>query len=103
MIKAIGQVQSDDRLQNQLQSNLQPFIRSLTENAILSGIILQQVDLVVGDNTVVHKLNKKLQGWYLVRVRASASIYDKQDDNPNPNKTLILNSSAAVTVDIAVF
>lgn len=68
-----------------------------------SGILLKQVSLKTGDNTIDHKLGRNLQGWQLVRVRAAATIYDKQDNNQLQSRTLILNSSAPVVVDIFVF
>lgn len=68
-----------------------------------SGVLLKQVSLVVGDNTIDHRLGRNLQGWQLVRIRASAIIYDKQDSNQLQSRTLVLNSSAPVVVDIFVF
>lgn len=68
-----------------------------------NGIILKNVKLVAGDNTINHKLGRDLQGWQLIRVRAAATVYDKQDSNQLKSRTLILNSSAPVVVDLFVF
>lgn len=68
-----------------------------------SGILLKQISLTAGDNTIDHRLGRNLQGWQLVRVRAAATIYDKQDANQLQSRTLVLNSSAPVVVDIFVF
>jgi hypothetical protein len=68
-----------------------------------SGVRLLSVTLVVGDNVINHRLGRKLQGWQLTRQRAAASIYDKQDNNNTPSLTLILNSTATVTVDLFVW
>lgn len=68
-----------------------------------SSSILQSVSLVTGANVINHKLGQPLQGWNIVRQRAAASIYDEQDSNPRPNLTLVLVSSADVSVDIEVF
>lgn len=68
-----------------------------------SGVILKNVKLSIGDNTIDHRLGRELQGWQLIRVRAAAIIYDKQDSNQLKSKTLVLNSSAAVVVDLFVF
>lgn len=78
-------------------------VKSLTDNPVLVGIILKEVDLVVGDNVIQHKLGRDLQGWYFVRVRGVSNIYDKQGSNNTPDKTLVLNSSAVVSNDIYVF
>ena len=67
------------------------------------SIILKNVALINGTTVVNHKLGRNLQGWKIIRLRASATIYDNQDSNQTPNLTLILVSNAAVTVDLEVF
>jgi len=90
---------ADMQMQTLWASQLNP----LLTNPALQGNILKSVVLASGDNTINHKLGRKLQGWIIVRQRASASMYDKQDSNARPELTLVLNASAAVTVDIYVF
>jgi len=80
-------------------SALQPLLR----NPITNGIILEKVALLVGSNTIQHKLDRKLQGWVLVRKGAAADVYDTQDTNTTPDRTLVLVSDAVVTVNIYVF
>lgn len=103
-MKAIAKVQTTNREINQLQSNI---ITQLNQqrptNLLAAGVILEKISLIAGNNTINHKLDRNLQGWFIIRQRSSASIYDKQDSNQIPDKTLILNSSADVTVDIFVF
>jgi hypothetical protein len=69
----------------------------------VQGQILPSVNLAVGLNKISHKLGRKLQGWFIVRQRASATIYDTQDVNKTPDINLYLNSSSIATVDIFVF
>lgn len=102
-IKAISKVQTDNREVNQLQSNMLSQVNSLSQNAISNGTILSNIALKTGDNDVNTKLGRKLIGWIIIRQRSAATFYDKQDTNKNPDKTLVLNSSADVTVDIYVF
>lgn len=102
-MQSIPKVQTDNREVNQLQSNILTYLNTMGQNALLSGITLQNISLVSGDNTINTKLNRKLQGWFIVRQRGAAQIYDKQDSNKTPNSTLVLNASAAVSVDIFVF
>jgi|LakMenEpi03Aug12_release.lakeMendotaPanAssembly.Ray.scaffolds.fasta_scaffold04620_26 hypothetical protein len=94
---------SDDQslmlMQTAWASSINPILALPTNN----GVTLQSVVLKAGDNTIDHKLGRVLQGWMLVRVRAAAVIYDKQDSNQVKSRTLILNSSAPVTVDLYVF
>lgn len=70
---------------------------------ILDGVLLPGVELVSGSNVVPHMLGRVLRGWIPVRVRADATLYDTQDDNDAPSKTLLLTASADVTVDLWVF
>lgn len=102
-MQAIAKVQTDNREVNQLQSNILSYLNTIGQNALLSGVILANQSLKSGDNTINTKLNRKLQGWFIIRQRGPASLYDKQDSNQTPNSTLILNSSANVSVDIFVF
>lgn len=86
-----------------MQTSWAADINPLLKNAVLQGILLKNVSLTTGANSVNHKLGRKLQGWMLTRVRAAATIYDTQDANSMPELTLTLNSSANVVVDIYVF
>lgn len=96
-------IQTNDFDTNQLQSNIIPPLNKLLNLPLNSSVLLTEVSLAVGDNTINHLLARKLRGWYIVRKRANSDIYDKQDTNPLQTDTLILNSSAAVTVDLIVF
>lgn len=95
----LPQKQTLDQMQTKWASILNPVIKAPTNNAS----ILQSVSLVVGTNSVNHLLGQKLQGWYIVRLRAASTIYDMQDTNQTPQLTLVLNASAPVVVDLAVF
>lgn len=68
-----------------------------------SGRIVKDVELVVGNNVIDHKLGRKLQGWYIVRKRGPGNVYDTQDTNNSPELTLNLVSDAVVSVNIFVF
>jgi hypothetical protein len=96
-------VQTTDRNINQLQTNIISALQPLLLGGILDGTVLTNVSLVSGSNAVPHGLNRKLQGWIIVRQRAAATVYDTQDNNPNPTSTLLLTSSAGVVVDLYVF
>jgi hypothetical protein len=61
---------------------------------------LEGVKLVMGNNVINHKLNRKLQGWIITDITASASIYRSAPIN---DLTLTLNSSALTTVNLMVF
>jgi hypothetical protein len=87
------------QLQTVWRSILEPFLRKQQNQSI----ILKNISLISGTTTVKTGLDRPLEGWKIVRQRASASIYDNQDANADPASSLILISSAAVVVDIEVF
>lgn len=106
---SIPKVQSQDRITNQLQENIINGVSQL-QNQVNSqalpfngGKILPNVSLLAGQNTINHGLGKVLTGWYLVRIRANAIVWDSQDGNKSGNTTLILNASAPVSVDVFCF
>lgn len=71
-------------------------------NPILDGVQQNNVVLAIGDNAINHKLQRKPQGYIIVGMRnAYSQIIDVVSQTPN--LTLILNSSAATTVDIYVY
>lgn len=68
-----------------------------------NSTILTDVELAIGSNTIQHGLGFPLSGWSVVRINGVASLYDTQATNTNPSATLILVSSAVVTVNLEVF
>lgn len=99
----LQKIQTADRVINMIQDNVSNILDPLSSKDILQGQILQNVVLLSGANTIAHKLNRKLIGWFIVRQRASATVYDTQDTQARPDIFLSLVSSANVTVDLYVF
>lgn len=86
-----------------LETNWAKILNPIISNPSLQSILLQNISLASGANVINHKLGRKLQGWKIVRQRASASVYDTQDTNIHPDLTLFLTSSGIVSVDLEVF
>lgn len=95
--------QTDDRQFNQFQQALSSALQPITSLPTATSSLLTSISLVAGVNTINHKLNRKLLGWYPVRVRAESTLWDEQDTNPNPTQTLILNCTNDVVIDLIVF
>lgn len=72
-------------------------------NEIVNGQLLQNQPLINGVTVVNHKLGRKLVGWFIVGINGAASVYDSQATNQTPQLTLVLNSNAAVSVNLWVF
>lgn len=102
-MKALVNQQTNDRSINQIQQFIAQTLQPLITNPLLFGNIVSSVQLKTGTNIVNHGLGRMLQGWSLVRKRGAADVYDQQDTNPNPSKTLVLVSTADVSVDVYCF
>lgn len=102
-IMSLPIAKSDDKDLMLMQTTWSAQLNQLLQNPCNIGMLLKEVSLVNGANVINHKLGRKLQGWAIVRKRASADIYDTQDTNNKPSLTLLLQSNANVTVDLYVF
>lgn len=102
---ALTQFNGGDLSFQLLQDSWAAKLEPLLKNPVNNVTILKNVSLLAASNpnVVNHLLGRKLQGWFIVRQRAAASVYDAQDTNQSPTLTLNLRTSADVTVDIAVF
>lgn len=104
MLKKIKKVFSEDREVNQLQENIEQVITPIIDKQILDGIIIKSISLIAGqDNPISHKLSRPLRGWVIVRKREQSDIWDTQDTNTQKSRTLNLQCSTNVTVDLWVF
>lgn len=95
--------QSDNKELSLLQTSWSTAINPVLKFPINQGDVLQGVVLAIGTNVINHLLGRKLIGWFIVRQRALANVYDTQDSNTRPAISLFLVSDAVVTVDIFVF
>jgi|SRR5687768_8805933 hypothetical protein len=86
-----------------LQAKWAAILNPLLGNPSLDSLILENVSLASGTNTINHTLGRKLQGWRIILINGAATIYDKQGLNQTPDLTLILVSNAAVIVSLEVF
>lgn len=87
-----------------LQTSWSSQLNPLLSFALNNGLLLKNVVLSTGSNTINHKLGRNLQGWFVTRMRnAFVQIYDTQDSNQMQDKTLTLNSSGSCTIDLIVF
>ena len=100
---SLGIYKSDDQSVTLLQTNWSTQLNPLLNNPVNSSIILKNIKLVAGSNAINTTLGKVLKGWSIIRQRSAGSVYDNQDNNPNPSLTLLLISSAAIEVDLQVF
>ena len=94
---------NDDNAFNLLVTNWSSQIDPVLNFPINNGLILKDVETVSGQNIINHKLDRKLQGWFIVRQRGNAIFYDNQVNNPLPDKSLWLIASSGITIDLLCF
>lgn len=83
-------------MQSAWTSVLNPFLR----RPVLNGVLLQGVELAVGDTVISHKLGRAPQGWIISDIDGAAQIYRDAPFNP---LTLTLNSDAVVSVNLYIY
>jgi hypothetical protein len=102
--KLLLKLQSEDPVVNKLQDQLKLAVNPVLLNPLISGHLLEDVELTANAQTIVqHKLGRTLKGWMICRQDELAGIYDMQADNATPDKTLSLVSTTDVTVSLWVF
>jgi hypothetical protein len=109
---SVAKVKTGSREVDQLQSNILSKLNGLLSEPLLGGHIIDNVALTAPTidkpiNSIPHGLDQILTGWILTRIHGPVSsppvIFDAQNINQTPNKTLNLVTTADVTVNIYVF
>ncbi len=93
---------SDDRTLMLLQSGYGTKLNPLLSNPLNQGQLLTGISLISGTTVINHKLGRKMVGWFLTDLNASATIF-RPATAPFNELTLTLTSSALVTANLYVF
>lgn len=78
-------------------------VRQLDAESDEPAIAIVGVKLTTTPTAIPHQLDHALVGWQMSRIRANAVVWDQQDTNKTPDRTLVLVASADVTVDLLVW
>lgn len=104
MIPQLRRIRSSDNNIRQLQDATDAVFKVIIDKAILDGNLLQDIPLDSAIlNSVDHKLGRSPRGYIVVRSNANSNVWDSQDVNPMPTKTLNLNCDVNVTISLWVF
>jgi hypothetical protein len=95
-------VTTEDEVLEQLQDNAEPIMRQVEKAFSLDGVLLKK-QTINGVTFVNHGLGRAPKGYIVVRRRADVTVFDEQDGNKNPAKTLKLSTAASVVADLWVF
>jgi len=85
-----------------VQQNIEPIARQFNALPFADGVHLKE-KTISGTTDLLHGLERAPIGWMITRKRGNAVVYDEQDNNKAPTKSLSLNSSADVEIDVWVF
>lgn len=90
---------ADDDLR-QVQDAVGFVFQDILSKEILDGRIIKDI-FVSGPTVIEHGLQRKMQGYILVKKNADENVWDSV--TLTPARTFLLNSSGDVTVTIWVF
>lgn len=92
------------RVINSLQQNVQDAVNPMAIKVQNDSTLLTNISLKVANNptTINHTLGRVLLG-YNVMLKGNAVVWDSQDSNKSPQLTLLLNTSADVTISLLVY
>lgn len=99
----LSRVQANESSVNRLQDQIIPAVNGLLSAPLAESVLLEDVSLFAGANIVNHGLGRPLRGWIVTRMRGAAMVFDTQDTNRTPARTLALQASANVSLDLMVF
>ena len=102
---ASGNLASDMNLSlNQLQDSLVNSLNPVFKIAMLDGVLITNIVLVSGVNTISNPILRLVQGVLIVKKSAFADVHTGgQTTNITPNKTIVLTASAPCTIDCWIF
>ena len=83
-----------------LQTRWKAEIDPVLANPMTNILILKNIYLQVGNNSVPHLLQRVQQGWVILDINAASAIYRYL---PFDSAYLFLNASASCTVNLGVF
>lgn len=91
---------NDDQPFQLMQSSWSSQLNPVLSNPMTNMLILSNLKLVTGTNTINHLLNQTQQGWVITDLQGAVTPYRNAPFN---SKTLSLYASAPVTCSIGVF
>lgn len=96
-------LKTEDQDLSLMQSKWKSILDPIISNPANNSLVLSNLTLISGDNTINHLLGRKLQGWIVIGNSAATTFYDKQSSNQQPQLTLALHTSGACVVSLLVF
>lgn len=89
------------RTVNQLQDHIVQAINPLLNLPLSTSNFLEDIDLVMGSNSINHGLGRILRGYIITKQNSVVDLYE--EPSPFPSKTLVLNASTDAMISLIVF
>ena len=103
-MKIFQRIYTQDPLQQRLQDSIANSFSVLEKLPQLDSTIVENVALIAGgDNDVVHRLNRPIVGWQIIRINAAATVYESDTENTQPSAVVLLKTTVNCTVSILFF
>ena len=103
-MKIFQKIFTQDPTQQRFQDNVANSFSVLEKLPQLDSNIVTDVSLIAGgDNQVVHKLDRPIQGWQIIRIDAAAIVYESATVNVQPSAVVIFNTTVNCKVSILFF
>ena len=101
-MRAVLRISPNDYELSRVQDLLGDAVDLLGGKEIIDGRQIDDVALATGTaNTVTHGLGRNLRGYIVTRRNADCRVWN--DTSTSPSKTLLLRTSATVTVSLWVY
>lgn len=102
-VPALREVPSNDRAVQAVWAALGLLRAWLAGRPVLDHVEVEGWALATGTNLVPHGLGRRPRGWWVTRRNAGADVYDSASPSASPERTLALEASAPVTVNLVVY
>lgn len=103
--RSFKKLRTDDRVLDSVQDHVETSISPLLKKDFLYGNIIEDINLVsTGETIVNHGLGKNWTGFIVIKKSANSVVWNKGIiDTTFPDRNIILNCSADVTVSLYIF
>lgn len=104
VVSQLYEIRTDNQDLMSLQDSVKSVLKEIASNPFLRGNLIRDIEMVSGSTSIVpHKLNWRPTGYLITRNQGNAVIWDTQKENPYPELSVYLNSSANTTIDVWFF
>jgi len=87
-----------------VQQNVQVIFDEMADKNHMDSFIIKDVELATGSaNYIDHLLARKINGWWVAKRNADATVWEDESVTVDSTKQLVLQCSASVTIDLVVY